>query len=1009
MGASAKFKNSNKNILIVENEINWQNDLRKKSEQLGYNVIGVEVNLKGALASIRKNVPDLILIDIFLDKDEDGIKSSEILKTKLDIPIIFVSEKLDKETISCAAKALPAAFLFLPVDINQLFYAFEAALYKYAKEKRDTIQQYELRMLSDSDDDLILKTAFAYSDEEENVTPFQTGYPHNDAYQFINADLEAEKKIREAVTLRRGIDPSKISSASIDKLYRKILGYAARLEGVDTGCVFLLSKNNVLELKGSFGFRNGFSKKTSLDPLKFPGLKKIMRGVPVYIKDDDMFLESMKATSGKRMKILAAVPLKEESRVIGALCVGSAFFSEFSNSQKKMIETFALQAGIYLSRMIAGEELKISEEKYRKFFETDITGIFKTTRDGKILDCNPAFVQMLEFDSKSAVLKSNIIDIYANLTDRKKLYRKLLKEKKLILVELELKTVKGNIIRVIENMIGDYDEKNKLVGATSFIFDITKIRSAEKALKRSEKRYRELFERMQDGFVLFELITSQDGRPKDYKFLTVNPAFEKMTGIKLENTIGKTINEVISDIDASWTAEFEKAVIQGKPARFEKYSNKLRKYFRVLIYFPEESQVAIILEDITDYKKNEEKITQLSVAVEQSPVTILITDLNGSIEYANNKFTELTGYSRDEIIGKNPSILKSGYTKKEDYERMWKTIRSGKSWHGFFYNKKKNGELFWEAANISALRDSTGKITHFLAVKEDITERVVVETELEMHRNKLEELVAQRTKELDETNKKLKGEIEKEKEIERMLKQSLEKEKELSELKTRFISTTSHEFRTPLTSVLASSELIQRYGRKWSEEKFNHHTSKIKASIEYMTKLLDDVLTINRTESGKIWFNPIMMNLKLACNEMIEEVKSYSNKNHKFRFTYSVNRNSLMLDPKLIRFIIVNLLSNAFKYSPDGGKVELKISYKKSDLIIIVKDEGIGIPPNDIPYLFEPFHRGENTIEIPGTGLGLSIVKKAVDLHNGKIKFESAEDRGSIFTIVLPTENKEAI
>ena len=307
------------------------------------------------------------------------------------------------------------------------------------------------------------------------------------------------------------------------------------------------------------------------------------------------------------------------------------------------------------------------------------------------------------------------------------------------------------------------------------------------------------------------------------------------------------------------------------------------------------------------------------------------------------------------------------------------------------------------------MRDSTGKITHFLAVKEDITERVVVETELEMHRNKLEELVAQRTKELDETNKKLKGEIEKEKEIERMLKQSLEKEKELSELKTRFISTTSHEFRTPLTSVLASSELIQRYGRKWSEEKFNHHTSKIKASIEYMTKLLDDVLTINRTESGKIWFNPIMMNLKLACNEMIEEVKSYSNKNHKFRFTYSVNRNSLMLDPKLIRFIIVNLLSNAFKYSPDGGKVELKISYKKSDLIIIVKDEGIGIPPNDIPYLFEPFHRGENTIEIPGTGLGLSIVKKAVDLHNGKIKFESAEDRGSIFTIVLPTENKEAI
>jgi signal transduction histidine kinase len=269
-----------------------------------------------------------------------------------------------------------------------------------------------------------------------------------------------------------------------------------------------------------------------------------------------------------------------------------------------------------------------------------------------------------------------------------------------------------------------------------------------------------------------------------------------------------------------------------------------------------------------------------------------------------------------------------------------------------------------------------------------------------MHRSKLDVLVEQRTKELNEVNKKLKQEIEKEKEFEMMLQQSLAKEKELSELKSRFISTTSHEFRTPLTSVLSSAELIHRYGKKWSDEKLAYHTAKIKNSIEYLTNLLDDVLTISRSESGKIVFDPTLINLKSICEELIDESWIQASAEHKINFVFKPQQTKYYLDPKLIRFIIINLLSNAIKYTPNGGLIKFTVEERNGNILLIISDNGIGIPPEEIPRLFEPFSRAQNTIEIPGTGLGLSIVKRAVDLHSGEIKIESDLNKGlSLYSI----------
>jgi signal transduction histidine kinase len=235
-----------------------------------------------------------------------------------------------------------------------------------------------------------------------------------------------------------------------------------------------------------------------------------------------------------------------------------------------------------------------------------------------------------------------------------------------------------------------------------------------------------------------------------------------------------------------------------------------------------------------------------------------------------------------------------------------------------------------------------------------------------------------------------------------LLKNSLEKERELNELKSRFISTTSHEFRTPLASILSSMQLIQRYRKKWQDEIIDNQFDRIKVSIFNLTSLLDDILTISHADSGKIIFNPQKLNLYKYCMELFEEVKHKANEKHEFIFNYSAKEKEYTLDSKLVRFIIVNLLSNAFKYSPKGGKVILAVSSKSMELQISVKDEGMGISSEDKKQLFKPFFRAKNTKDIEGTGLGLSIVEKAVLMHNGNIKCNSAEGKGTRFMIKIP-------
>jgi signal transduction histidine kinase len=213
----------------------------------------------------------------------------------------------------------------------------------------------------------------------------------------------------------------------------------------------------------------------------------------------------------------------------------------------------------------------------------------------------------------------------------------------------------------------------------------------------------------------------------------------------------------------------------------------------------------------------------------------------------------------------------------------------------------------------------------------------------------------------------------------------------------------SHEFRTPLTTILSSAELIQKYGQRDSEEKNRIRFGRIVNGVHRMTQLLDDVLMFNKMEAGKLQFNPVPLNLVEFCQDLIEEMQAQSTAAHTITFTPHLSTHTHCLDEHLLRHILTNLISNAIKYSPKGGRVQIKLVGEPEQATFHIQDEGIGILPADVEELFTIFHRGSNVEAIPGTGLGLAIVKQCVDLHNGTIHVISNLGEGTEFIVTIPT------
>lgn len=297
--------------------------------------------------------------------------------------------------------------------------------------------------------------------------------------------------------------------------------------------------------------------------------------------------------------------------------------------------------------------------------------------------------------------------------------------------ELQLITATGKRIWVRAMGQALRDDNGGIIRIQGAFQDISLIKLAEEEKLSSEVRYHLLFESMSSGFALHDIICDANGEPVDYRFLEANPAFEKLTGLKAKDIIGRTVREVIPTVEDFWIERYGQVALKGVATNFEYSAAGLSKDFEVFAYSPKHGQFATLFSDITERLQMQQSLLKLSMAVEQSPASVVITDLDANIQFANQTFSNTTGYSLDELRGKNPRILQSGKTPKQTYDDMWAHLTRGENWQGELINRRKDGSEYIESATISPVHQADGRITAYLAIKEDITAKKQTEERIE--------------------------------------------------------------------------------------------------------------------------------------------------------------------------------------------------------------------------------------------------------------------------------------
>lgn len=379
---------------------------------------------------------------------------------------------------------------------------------------------------------------------------------------------------------------------------------------------------------------------------------------------------------------------------------------------------------------------------------------------------------------------------------------------------------------------------------------------------------------------------------------------------------------------------------------------------------------------------------------------IITIDNRGLIESINPAASSLFGYSDQEVIGNNVSMLmpEPDHSRHDSYIDNYKRtghkkiIGIGREVLG----RKKDGTTFPFRLAVSEVWYKNRNI--FTGFIHDLTREKAAENRLKKHAVELEQKVSERTKDLI----MLVSELEKTK---AEVSKSLEKEKELGQLKSRFVSMASHEFRTPLSSVQLSASLIDKYIEKPDFASVLKHTGKIKSSVQLLTSILNDFLSLEKLEAGVVTVNKQMINVVGLAEEITEEMQLICKKNQHIVYQHTGEVGLFMMDSNLLKNTVVNLISNAIKYSGEDTFIEFNTIIEDNICIITVRDNGIGIPEEDQINLFEPFFRAHNTGNIPGTGLGLNIVKRYVHLMDGLLEYKSAINEGAFFKMIF-TPNK---
>ncbi len=634
--------------------------------------------------------------------------------------------------------------------------------------------------------------------------------------------------------------------------------------------------------------------------------------------------------------------------------------------------------------------LRQSEEQFRRVFNEAPIGMGVTAKDKRFLKVNQALLEMLGYSESEFM--SLTCEAITHPEDWKRLlpYLDQIEKGELDRFQVEERFLKkkGEIVWGNLTSMMLRDESGKVLYGLGMVEDITERRQAEAALRQSEEQFRRVFDEAPIGMSLAGL---------DSRYIRVNRAFYEMLGYTESELMALTFEAITAPEDLALEIPCMEQLIAGEIDSFDiekRYRKKNQEIVWVnltLIALRDQSGAVLytlaMIQDITERKQAEAALRQSEAhyraIIEDQTELICRYKPDGTLTFVNDAYCRYFSQQRSELLGQTFMPLIA----EEDQAVVAQKFSSLSLEQPIVTYEYRvilpSEEVRWQQWTDRAFFDDSGILIEFQRVGRDITKLKQAEAEV--------------------------------------LK-ALEKERELSELRSGFVSLVSHEFRTPLTTIQSSAELLERYSHKLSDEKKQIHRRRIQNAVQRMTHLLDDVLTIGQAEAGKLTFTPSPMDLVAFCRDLVESLQMSIHPQYKLNFVVVGDGSDAQMDEKLLEHILTNLLTNAIKYSPDGGTVQFDLICdalgacplgnhfllpEKGDrrwAVFRIQDRGIGIPPQDVERLFESFGRASNVGTIPGTGLGLAIVKRCVDLHGGEITVESEMGVGTTFMVTLPLQ-----
>ena len=628
------------------------------------------------------------------------------------------------------------------------------------------------------------------------------------------------------------------------------------------------------------------------------------------------------------------------------------------------------QRKMYKQLFIQEKVLSEKEEEFRITLYSIGDGVITTDPNGLIKQMNIVAEELTGWSENDAKGKSleqvfHIINENTREPVENPVHKVI---KKGIIVGLANHTLlvnkNGKEIPIADSGAPIKNEDGAVLGVVLIFRDQTAERESKRMIKENENNFKQLLEHSPIGIFF---------KDDNLRYVKANSFFESLFEVSLRDIIGKNIDAFLpADISKRILDEEKKLIAEKKV--LHKQEHVFNKTFATIKFPIEQTDGKVYLAgfvmDITENKLAEENLRKLNRGIEQNPVSIVITDNRGCIQYTNPKFTETTGYQFSEVENKLSRILRPGKLPNEKFQSVWKCISEGRTWQGEFQNKRKNGELYWESVTIAPIFDEYNSISNYIIMNQEITEL----------KNLIEQLVS--------------------------AKDSAEK---ADRLKSEFLAQMSHEIRTPINTIMSFISLIKDELAENTDESIKESFKIIELGSMRITRTIDSILNMSELQAGS--YETKYQTIEL-CSGIIEplytEFKQFAqNKSLNLELRLNEKPITLNCDVYTTSQLFANIIDNAIKYTKEGSIIIESGINKSNEKYISVSDTGIGMSNDFMQKIFEPFSQEEQgyTRRFEGTGLGLSLVKKYVEINNYKIDVNSKKNEGTTFTISFPNSD----